>query len=45
MEAFKHLKIGKAPGPSDVYAKMILASVDVRFGVLMEPSQNILEVI
>ena len=25
-EAFKHFEIGKAPGPSEVYAEMIIAS-------------------
>ena len=29
MEAFKHLKIGKAPGSTEVYPEMILASGDV----------------
>ena len=38
MEAFKHLKIGKAPGPTEVYEEMILASGDVRIRVLMENS-------
>ena len=28
MEAFKHLLIGKTPGPSEVYSEMILASAD-----------------
>ena len=42
-EAFKHLKIGKAPGPSEVYAKMILASEDDEIRVLMEVCQRILD--
>ena len=42
MEALKHLKIEKAPGPSEVYAEMILASGDVEIGVLMELRQGIL---
>ena len=41
MEAFKHLKIGKAPGPSEVYAKMILASGDIGHKELMEHCQRI----
>ena len=36
MEVFKHLKIGKAPVPSEAYAKMILASGDVGIRVLIE---------
>ena len=36
MEAFKHLTIGKAPGPSGVYAEIIVASGDVGIIVLME---------
>ena len=36
MEAFKHLKIGKTPGPTDVYAEMILPSEDVGISALME---------
>ena len=40
--AFKHLKIGKAPSPSEVYAEMILASGDVGKGVLMEHCQKVL---
>ena len=36
MEAFKHLKIGMTPGPSEVYAEMILASEDVGIRVLMD---------
>ena len=42
MEAFKHLKIGKTPGPSEVYVETILASGDVGVSVLMEPSSRIL---
>ena len=49
-EAFKHMKIGKAPGPSDVYAELILASRDVDYTqiidtcrVLMELCQRILD--
>ena len=29
MEAFKYLKIGKAPGPTEVNVEMILASGDI----------------
>ena len=36
IEAFKYLKIGKAHGPTEVYAEMILASGDVGIRVLME---------
>ena len=36
MEEFKHLKIGKAPGPTEVYVEMILASGDVGIRALME---------
>ena len=43
MEAFKYLKIGKASGPSEVYAEMILASGDVGIRVLMKPCQRILD--
>ena len=35
MEAFKYLKIGMSPGPSEVYAEMILASGNVGIRVLM----------
>ena len=42
MEAFKHLMIGKAPEPTDVYAEMILASGDVGIRVLIEVCQRIL---
>ena len=40
MEALKHLKIGKAPGPTEVYEEMILASEDVGMRVLMELCQR-----
>ena len=43
MEAFNYLKIGKAPGPSEVYAEIILASGDVGIKVLMEFCQRILD--
>ena len=43
MEAFKYLTIGKAPGPTDVYAEMILASGDVRIIVRMLLWQKILD--
>ena len=43
MEAFKHLKIGMAPGLSEVYAEMLLASGDIGFRMLMEPCQRILD--
>ena len=43
MEAFKHLMIGKARGPSEVYIEMILASEDVGIRVLMELCQRILD--
>ena len=43
MEAFKYLKIGKAPGPTEVYAEMILASGDVVIRVLMELCHRILD--
>ena len=33
MEAFNYLKIGKAPGPSKVYAYMILARGDIGISV------------
>ena len=39
-EAFKHLKIGKAPGPSVAYAETILASGDIGIKVLMELRQQ-----
>ena len=43
MVALKHLKIGMAPGPSQVYAVMILASGDVEIRVLKELCQRIQE--
>ena len=36
MDSFKYLKIGKAPGPIEVYAEMILVSGYVWIRVLME---------
>ena len=36
MEAFKHLMIGKSPGPTEAYAEMILAIGDVRIMELLE---------
>ena len=35
LETFKHIKIGKAPRPSEAYAKMILASGDVGIRALI----------
>ena len=43
MEAFKHLKNGKAPGSAEVHAKMILASEDIGNRALMELCQIILD--
>ena len=43
MEAFKHLKIGRAHVPSEVYGEMILAREDDGIRVLMEPCQKILD--
>ena len=43
MEAFKYVMIGKAPGLTEVYAEMILASGDVGIRVLMEPCHGILD--
>ena len=43
MELFKYLKIGKAPGPTEVYAEMIPASGEVGVRVLMELFQIILD--
>ena len=40
MDAFKHLKIGMAPGTSEVYAVMILANGDVSIRVVMELCQE-----
>ena len=37
------MKIGKAPGPTEVYADMTLASEDVRIRVLMELWQRIMD--
>ena len=42
MEPFKHLQIGKTPGPSDVYAEMIVASGAIEIRVLLELCQRIL---
>ena len=39
VETFTHLMIGKAPGPSYVYANLILASGDVGIGELAELSK------
>ena len=44
MEAFKHLKIRNAPGPTGVYAEMTIACRDVKIRVLMEHCQRILDV-
>ena len=43
MEMFKHLKIGKSPGPTVVYAEMILARGDVGIRDLMELGHRILD--
>ena len=43
MEAFKYLKIGKAPGSTEGYEEMILASGDVGIIVLMVLCQGILD--
>ena len=43
MEALKHLKIRKAPGPTEVYAEMIPANGDVGIRVLIEICQSILD--
>ena len=43
LEAFKHLKIGMAPGPSESYAEIIPASGYVGIRVLMESCQRILD--
>ena len=43
METFKHLKIGKAPGASEVNAELIVASGDIGIRVLMELCQRILD--
>ena len=44
MEAFKYLRIGRAPGSTEVYAKIILASGVVGIRVLMELCHRILDV-
>ena len=36
LEAFNHMKIGKAPGPSEAFAEMNLASGDVEIRVFVE---------
>ena len=38
MEVLKYSSIRKVPGPTEVYAEIILASGDVVIGVLMELS-------
>ena len=43
MEAFKYLVIGKAPGPTEVYAEIVLASGDVGIRLLMELCHRILD--
>ena len=43
MEAFKYMKIGMAPGPTEVYAEMILASGDVGIRVQMTLCHGILD--
>ena len=43
MEAFRYLKIGKAPEPTEVYTEMILASGHARIRVLMEHCHGILD--
>ena len=43
METFKHLKIGKAPGPTEVYAEMIIARGDVGIRIPMELCHRILD--
>ena len=43
MEAFKYLNIGKAPGTTEVYVRMILASGDVGNRILIEHCQKILD--
>ena len=40
---FKHLKIEKAPGTSEIYTEMILASGDIGIRVLMTIYHRILE--
>ena len=41
MEAVKHLKIGKVPGPSEIYAEMILVSQDFGISADRTLSENI----
>ena len=43
IEAVKYLKIGMAPGPTEVNAEMILAGGDVGIGVLTEHCHRILD--
>ena len=43
MEAFKYLKIGKAPVTTEVYIEMIVASEDIGIRLPMELCQRILE--
>ena len=37
------MKIGKAPGPTEVYAEMILVSGEVGIRALMKPSHRIVD--
>ena len=43
MEAFKYLKIGNVPEPSEVYAEMILVSGEVKIRVHIELCHGILD--
>ena len=43
MEEFKHLMIGKVPGPSEDYAEKIQPSGDVGMKALMDICQRILD--
>ena len=43
MEVLKYLKIGMAPGPTEVYAEMILARGNIGIRVLMELCLRILD--
>ena len=43
MVACKYFKIGKAPGPTEVYPEMTLAGGDVGIRVLMELCHRILD--
>ena len=43
MKMLKHLKIGKAPWPFEVYVEKVLASEDIVIRVLMELCQRILD--